>query len=64
MARHPQKRQGEKQVLSDEEILELSKIILKIENHYGFPCNIEWAMGKGKFYILQSRPITTLSDKV
>ncbi len=54
------KENGEKQVLSDKKILELSKIILRIENHYNFPCDIEWALEKGKFYIVQSRPITTL----
>ena len=58
------KAQGEKQVLSDKEILKLSKIILNIEKHYGFPCDIEWAFEKNKFYIVQSRPITTLSKKV
>ena len=58
------KELGEKEVLSDKEILELSEIILKIENHYGFPCDIEWATEKGKFYIVQSRPITTLTDKI
>ncbi|MBU2566429.1 hypothetical protein KKG46_02620 [Patescibacteria group bacterium] len=31
-----------------------------IEEHYGFPCDIEWAYKKEKFYIVQSRPITTL----
>ncbi len=51
------------QVLTTEQILELSEIILKIENHYGFPCDIEWAFEAGKFYIVQSRPITTLSKK-
>ena len=56
------KEQGEKQVLSDEEILELSEIILKIENHYGFPCDIEWTFEEGEFYITQSRPITTLTE--
>lgn len=53
---------GKKQVLTEKEIIELSKLIVKIENHYGFPCDIEWAKEKGKFYIVQSRPITTLSD--
>ncbi len=57
------KEKGEKQVLSDKEILELSEIILRIENHYGFPVDIEWAFEKGKFYIVQSRPITTLSNE-
>ena len=56
------KEQGEKQVLDENQILELSEIILKIENHYGFPCDIEWATEKGKFYIVQSRPITTLNN--
>ena len=51
---------GNKQVLSETEIVELSKLIVKIENHYGFPCDIEWAKEKGNFYIVQSRPITTL----
>ncbi len=51
---------GKKQVLTEKEIIELSKLIVKIENHYGFPCDIEWAKENGKFYIVQSRPITTL----
>ncbi len=49
------------QVLTEKEILELSDIILRIENHYGFPCDIEWAFESNKFYIVQSRPITTLN---
>jgi phosphoenolpyruvate synthase/pyruvate phosphate dikinase len=57
------KVQGERQVLSDKEILELSEIILNIENHYDFPCDIEWAFENGKFHITQSRPITTLSEQ-
>ncbi len=53
---------SEEQKLSDKEIWELSELILKIEKHYGFPCDIEWAKEKGKFYIVQSRPITTLTQ--
>ena len=49
------------QVLTETQILELSDIILNIEKHYGFPCDIEWAFENGKFYIVQSRPITTLN---
>ncbi len=56
------REKGKKQVLSEKEIIELSKLIVKIENHYGFPCDIEWAKEKGKFYIVQSRPITTLKN--
>ena len=54
--------EGSKQALSDKQILELSEMILNIENHYGFPVDIEWALEGGKFYIVQSRPITTLSE--
>jgi len=53
---------GNEQVLLEKEILELSDLIIKIENHYGFPCDIEWAQENGKFYIVQSRPITTLQS--
>jgi len=53
--------EGSAQVLSDDEILELSELVVKIEQHYGFPCDIEWAREGGKFYIVQSRPITTLT---
>jgi len=47
--------------ISDEQIIELSKICIAIENHYGFPCDIEWTLENGSFYIVQSRPITTLN---
>lgn len=53
------KKQAE-QKLSGREIIELAKICAGIEKHYKFPCDIEWAYAKGKFYITQSRPITTL----
>lgn len=56
-----------KQKLSGKEIIELAKICTKIEDHYRFPCDIEWAKENAKsknqnakFYIVQSRPITTL----
>jgi len=53
------KTTGNKQKLSGRQIVELAKICLVIEKHYKFPCDIEWAYMKGKFYITQSRPITT-----
>jgi phosphoenolpyruvate synthase/pyruvate phosphate dikinase len=50
------------QKLNDSEIIKLAKLITKIENHFGFPVDIEWAKEKNKFYITQSRPITTLHN--
>ena len=57
--RHVQQKE---QVLKNAEIIELTDLIIKIENHHGFPCDIEWARENGKFYVLQSRPITTLAS--
>ncbi|MEX0924682.1 MAG: PEP/pyruvate-binding domain-containing protein [Candidatus Paceibacterota bacterium] len=49
------------QVLVEDQVTELSELILRVEDHYGFPCDIEWAFENGEFYIVQSRPITTLT---
>lgn len=54
------KSKQEKQKLTNKQIFKLSKICIKIEKHYKEPQDIEWAFEKGKFYIVQSRPITTL----
>jgi pyruvate,water dikinase len=52
-----------RQKLSDLEIKDLAKICKKIEEHYGYPQDIEYAFEKDNLYIVQSRPITTLTDK-
>jgi rifampicin phosphotransferase len=52
--------QQKAQALSDEKIIELSKLGDKIEEHYGSEQDIEWCLADGEFYIVQSRPITTL----
>ena len=54
------KLKQEKQKLSGKQIIELAKMCANIEKHYKKPQDIEWAYAKGKFYITQSRPITTL----
>ena len=54
------KNQLTKQKLTGRQILELAKICLRIEWHYKKPQDIEWAYQANKFYIVQSRPITTL----
>ncbi len=55
--------EGGKPSMTEAQVLELTEIILTIEKHYGFPCDIEWAFEAGIFYIVQSRPITTLTAK-
>lgn len=54
------REEGESPTLSDPQIHELAEIVLRIERHYGFPCDIEWAYERGAFFVVQSRPITTL----
>ena len=49
-----------KQALTDEQILQLERIGRKIEEHFGRPQDIEWCLVDEAFYIVQSRPITTL----
>lgn len=53
-------KQGGKPKLTGQQIVDLAKICKTIEAHYKKPQDIEWAWVKGKFYITQSRPITTL----
>lgn len=53
---------GNTQKLSDEKINILQEKIKQIENIYGFPVDIEWAIENEKFYILQCRPITTFKE--
>lgn len=48
------------QVLTDQQIIQLARIGRRIEAHFGSPQDIEWCMADGTFYIVQSRPITTL----
>ncbi|MCX8166442.1 MAG: phosphoenolpyruvate synthase [Candidatus Micrarchaeota archaeon] len=48
------------QKLPDHLIIELAKLGKRIEEHYGKPQDIEWAVYNEQIYIVQSRPITTL----
>src|SRR5262249_55550121 len=48
------------QTLSDEHILELAELGLKIEEHYGREQDIEWCLADGRFFVVQARPITSL----
>lgn len=51
--------------ISDEEITELAKYAVIIEQHYGRPMDIEWGRDgvDGKLYILQARPETVKSQE-
>ena len=53
------KEEGSRQVLTEDEIIQVAKVCRDIHNHYGSGQDIEWAIEKEKVYIVQSRPITT-----
>lgn len=50
-------------VLSDDEIEKLVTLGELIEDHYGKPQDVEWAIEDGKIYIVQSRPVTTIREE-
>ncbi len=51
--------------LSDDDIIELARFAVLIENHYGRPMDIEWGKDgqDGRLYILQARPETVKSQR-
>ena len=56
---------GEERVIIEPKLEEglghrLSSLVKSIERYYRFPQDVEWVYHRGKFYILQARPITTI----
>ncbi len=48
------------QTLTDEQIIQLEHLGRTIEGYFSRPQDIEWCLYENKFFIVQSRPITTL----
>ncbi len=52
--------EGARPVLTDGEVIQLARLGLEIESHYGSPQDTEWSFDPdGTVWMLQSRPITT-----
>ena len=49
--------------LTEVQLKELVQLGLRVENHYGQPMDIEWALADGAFVLLQARHITTTSSE-
>ena len=47
--------------LTDGQIVALAKLGQSVQDHYFFPQDLEWALEQGKFYLVQSRPVTTIN---
>lgn len=52
--------QQKTQTLTEQQILQIARIGRQIEAYFGCPQDIEWCLDEDTFYIVQSRPITTL----
>ncbi|WP_440010317.1 pyruvate, water dikinase [Halomicrococcus sp. SG-WS-1] len=52
----------EERVLSKDDIDRLVELGEEVEDHYGTPQDVEWAIVDGTVYMLQSRPITTIDE--
>ncbi len=53
----------ERQKIPDATVIALARYGLKIEEHYNYPQDIEWAIEGDNLFIVQSRPITTLEAR-
>ncbi|MFC3285149.1 phosphoenolpyruvate synthase [Litchfieldella rifensis] len=51
--------------ISDDQVMDLARQAVIIEQHYGRPMDIEWALDgdDGKLYIVQARPETVVSQQ-
>lgn len=48
-------------VLADDQIRAVANLVRRAGAHFGRPQDIEWAIERGRLYLLQSRPITSLA---
>ena len=55
---------GKKQKISDEQIIKLATLGKKVEQHYYFPQDIEWAIEDNAIYLVQTRPVTTTKNMI
>jgi len=52
----------DERVLDGDELDELRRVGRRVEDHYGDPQDVEWAIVDGDVFMLQSRPITTIDE--
>jgi len=50
------------QKIDDKKIIELAKYASRLQEHYYFPQDVEWAFDGKNLYIVQTRPVTTIKQ--
>lgn len=53
--------QANSRVLDDAALRTIAELAIAVERHNGCPQDVEWAIGSGTTWLVQARPITTLS---
>ncbi len=43
--------------LTDAQVQDLARLGLRVEHYFRHPCDVEWGLSGGQFYLLQARPI-------
>lgn len=57
------REEGGARILDDGRVVELARLALAVEEHYGSPQDIERAIADASTWLVQSRPITTLAAR-
>jgi pyruvate,water dikinase len=57
-----QARKRDEASLTDAQIDELAQLGLRVEEYFKHPCDIEWGLSQGKFYLLQARAVKGAED--
>ncbi|MCL4360687.1 phosphoenolpyruvate synthase [Patescibacteria group bacterium] len=57
------KEDGGRRKLTDDQVLALARLGKKLEEHYYFPQDSEWAIERGEVFLVQTRPVTTVGKK-
>ncbi len=55
--------EAEQPCLSDRQVRDVGDLLLRVEAHYQFPQDIEWAYAGDRLHLLQARPITTIPPR-
>lgn len=56
------KSRQKKTKLTQAQMVALAKLAVRLQQHYHYPQDSEWALEDGKLYIVQTRPITTMEN--
>jgi pyruvate,water dikinase len=57
-------QEATRRVLTDAEAQTLGAMAIRVEQHYGAPQDLEWAASDGSWFLVQTRPITTLGHEI